>query len=76
MSVFKLYTGVKGFGRDTTIEIVKICRQLEGTIQPRAQVPLVQESILQYFWPSFSYPLSLRFLFCLFLSGRFTKVLL
>ena len=29
-------------------------------------------SILQYFWPSFSYNLSLRSLFCLFLSGRLT----
>ena len=33
-------------------------------------------SILQYFGPSFSYQLSLRSLFCLFLSGRFTQVLL
>ena len=31
---------------------------------------------LQYFRPSFSYHLSLRSLFCLFLSGRFTLVLL
>ena len=35
-----------------------------------------QESILQYFPPSFSYHLSLIPLFCLFLSGRFTQVLL
>ena len=33
-------------------------------------------SNLQYFWLSFSYQLLLRFLFCLFLSGRFTHVLL
>ena len=33
-------------------------------------------SILQYFRPSLSYHLSLRSLFCLFLSGRFTQVLL
>ena len=33
-------------------------------------------SILQYFQPSLSYRLSLRPLFCLFLSGRFTQVLL
>ena len=33
-------------------------------------------SILQYFRPSLSYQLSLRSLFCLFLSGRFTPVLL
>ena len=33
-------------------------------------------SILQYFRPSLSYQLSLRPLFCLFLSGRFTHVLL
>ena len=33
-------------------------------------------STLQYFRPSFSYQLSLRPWFCLFLSGRFTHVLL
>ena len=33
-------------------------------------------SILQYFWSALSYHLSLRSLFCLFLSGRFTQVLL
>ena len=33
-------------------------------------------SILQYFWPSLNYYLSLRSLFCLFLSGLFTQVLL
>ena len=33
-------------------------------------------SILQYFSPSLSYHLSLRSLLCLFLSGRFTQVLL
>ena len=33
-------------------------------------------SILQYFWPSLSYPLWLRPLFCLFLSGRLRQVLL
>ena len=33
-------------------------------------------SILQYFRLSLSYHLSLRSLFCLFLSGRFTQVLL
>ena len=33
-------------------------------------------SILQYFRPSLSYHLSYRAFFCLFLSGRFTQVLL
>ena len=33
-------------------------------------------SILQYFRPSLSNHLSLRSLFCLFLSGHFTQVLL
>ena len=33
-------------------------------------------SILQYFWPSWSYQLLLRSLLCLFLSGRFTQILL
>ena len=31
---------------------------------------MLQESILQYFRPSLSYHLSLRPLFCLYLSGR------
>ena len=33
-------------------------------------------SILQYFRPSLNFHLSLRYLFCLFLSGCFTQVLL
>ena len=33
-------------------------------------------SIPQYLPPSLSYHLSLRYLFCLFFSGRFTQVLL
>ena len=37
---------------------------------------MLQGGILQYFRPSLSYHLSLRPLFCLFLSGRFTHVLL
>ena len=36
----------------------------------------LHESILQYFRPSLSYHLSLRLLFCLFLSGRLRQVLL
>ena len=32
-------------------------------------------SILQYFQPALSYHLSLRSLFCHFLSGRFTQVM-
>ena len=35
-----------------------------------------EESILQYFRPSLSFHLSLRLLFCLFLSDRFRQVLL
>ena len=35
-----------------------------------------QESIMQYFRPSFSYHLSLRPLFCLFLSGCLRQLLL
>ena len=35
---------------------------------------MLQESNLQYFWPSLSFHLSLRSLFYLFLSGRFTQV--
>ena len=34
------------------------------------------KSILQYVRPSLSYHLLLRSLFCLFISGRFTQVLL
>ena len=41
----------------------KYCRMLLG-------------SILQYFCPSFSYHVSLRPLFCIFLSGRLRQVLL
>ena len=37
---------------------------------------MLQESILQYFWPPLSYHLSLRPLFCLFLSGCLRQVLL
>ena len=37
---------------------------------------MLQESILQYFRPSLSYHLSLRPLFCLFLSGGLRQVLL
>ena len=36
------------------------------------QVKNIAECFLQYFQPSLSYHLSLRSLFCLFLSGRFT----
>ena len=32
--------------------------------------------ILQYFWPSLTHHLSIRYLFCLFLSGRLRQVLL
>ena len=41
----------------------KYCRMLQGEHS-------------QYFRPSLSYHLSLRLLFCLFWSGRFTQVLL
>ena len=37
---------------------------------------MLQESILQYFWPSLSYHLSLRSLFCLLLSGCLKQGLL
>ena len=37
---------------------------------------MLKESILQYFRPSLSYHLSLRPLFCLFLSGSLRQVLL
>ena len=37
---------------------------------------MLQESILQYFRPALSYHLSLRHLFCLFLSGHLRQVLL
>ena len=39
-------------------------------------MPVKKGSILQYFRPSLSYHLSLRSLFYLLLSGRFTQVLL
>ena len=37
---------------------------------------MLQESILQYFGPSLSYHLSLKPLFCLFLSDQLRQVLL
>ena len=37
---------------------------------------MLQGSILQYFRPSLRYHLSLRSVFCLFLSGRLRQVLL
>ena len=37
---------------------------------------IAEESILQYFRPSLRYQLSIRSLFCLFLSGRLREVLL
>ena len=37
---------------------------------------MLQESILQYFRPSLSYPLSQRPFFCLFLSGHLIQILL
>ena len=40
------------------------------------QVKGIAECILQYFWPSLTYHLSLRPLLYLFLSGRFSQVLL
>ena len=41
------------------------------------QVNSIEECyILQYFRPPLSYQLSLRLLFCLFLSGRFTQIFL
>ena len=50
------------------------------TDYPLMQVESIAEcskgSILQYFRPSLSYYLSLRSLFCLFLSGRLRQVLL
>ena len=45
-------------------------------IQIKSIAECSEGSILQYFRPSLSYHLSLRPLFCLFLSGRFTQVLL
>ena len=40
------------------------------------QVESIAECILQYFRPLLSYHLSLGSLFCLFLSDRFTKILM
>ena len=45
-------------------------------MQVKSIAECYKRSILQYFRPSLSYNLSLRSLFCLFLSGRFTQVLL
>ena len=45
-------------------------------IQVKSITECSKGSNLQYLRPSLSYQLSLRPLFCLFLSGRFTQVLL
>ena len=45
-------------------------------MQVKCIVECSKWSILQYFRPSLSYQLLLRSLLCLFLSGRFTQVLL
>ena len=45
-------------------------------MQAKSIAECSKESILQYFRPSLSYQLSLRSLFCPFLSCRFAKVLL
>ena len=47
-----------------------------GLMQVKCITECSKGSILQYFQPSLSNQLSLRSLFCLFLSGRFTQVLL
>ena len=49
----------------------KYSRMLQGELPECSK-----GSILQYFQPSLSYHLSFRSLFCLFLSGHFTQVLL
>ena len=48
----------------------KYCRMLKSIAE------CSKGSILQYFWPALSCHLSLRSLFCLFSSDRFTQVLL
>ena len=45
-------------------------------MQVKSIAECFKASILQYFRPSLSYHLSLRSLFCVFLSGHFTQVLL
>ena len=60
------------------IKFKQICSQwkLLWSCFCHASVKSTKGSILQYFWPSLSYHLSLRSLFCLFLGGCFTQVLL
>ena len=59
---------------------VKDLKLVFKTNYPLMQVKSIAEcakgSILQYFRPSISYHLSLRSLFCLFVSGSFIQVLL
>ena len=58
----------------------KLPKLVFKTIYCLMQVKSIAEcskgSILQYFRPSLNYQLLSKFLFCLFLSGRFTQVLL
>ena len=55
----------------------KICFQDQLSLNAgQVYCRMLQESILQHYRPSLSYHLSLRPLFCLFLSGRLRQVLL
>ena len=49
-------------------------RPIYRLMQVKSNAECSKGSILQYFRPSLSYHLSLRPLFCLFLSGRFKQV--
>ena len=54
----------------------KVCGGYNYLMQVKSIAECSKGSILQYFRPSLSYHLSLRSLFCLFLSDRFTQILL
>ena len=53
-----------------------ICKTNYRLMQVKSISECSNGSILQYVRPSLSYDLSLRSLFCLYFSGRFTQVLL
>ena len=53
-----------------------VCKTDYHLMQVKSIAECSKGSILQYFRSSLSYHLSLRYLFCLFLSGRLRQVLL
>ena len=59
--------------RPLKIDKTKIFKTNGSLMKVKSIAECSMGSILQYFWPSLSYHLSLRSVFCQFLSGHFTQ---